>query len=138
MLPSSGRMLHHYFPLVNYTDVSWHTDLFYTGNNTIIIIIIQKIYSAHISTMLGAQGVNPETPGQVFHDEFPGLFYVRYTTHRTHSFTSHPKDEAIMVKCLAQGHKRRDRGQAGIRTHVLTTPELEYNALDCSATTLTG
>ena len=21
---------------------------------------------------------------------------------------SHPKDEAIMVKCLAQGHKRRD------------------------------
>ena len=27
-------------------------------------------------------------------------------------------------------------GQAGIRTHILTTPELESNALDCSATTL--
>ena len=31
---------------------------------TEIIIIIQKICSAHISTPLGAQGVNPETPGQ--------------------------------------------------------------------------
>ena len=36
---------------------------------------------------------------------------------------SHPKDEAIMVKCLAQGHRRRDR------------PELESNARDRSATT---
>ena len=33
--------------------------------NIIIIIIIQKICSAHISTLLGAQGANPETPGQV-------------------------------------------------------------------------
>ena len=40
-----------------------------------------------------------------------------------------------MVKCLAQGHKRRT-DQAGIRTHILTTPELESNTLDCSATTL--
>ena len=30
----------------------------------IIIIIIQMICSAHISTLLGAQGANPETPGQ--------------------------------------------------------------------------
>ena len=28
------------------------------------LIIIQTIYSAHISTLLGAQGANPETPGQ--------------------------------------------------------------------------
>ena len=42
-----------------------------------------------------------------------------------------------MVKCLAQGHKRRDRpGQAGIRTQILATPELESNALDRSATPL--
>ena len=42
-----------------------------------------------------------------------------------------------MVKCLAQGHKRRDRpGQVRIRTHILATPELESNALDRSATTL--
>ena len=45
----------------------------------------------------------------LFHDKCPGFFYVHYTTHGTYSFTSHPKDEAIMVKCLAQEHKRRDR-----------------------------
>ena len=44
----------------------------------------------------------------LFHDKCPGFFYVHYTTHGTYSFTSHPKDEAIMVKCHAQGHKRRD------------------------------
>ena len=58
------------------------------------------------------QGAIPETPGQaplLFHDKCTGFFYVHYTTHGTYSFTSHPKDEAIMVKCLAQGHKRRDR-----------------------------
>ena len=44
-----------------------------------------------------------------FHDKCLGFFYVHYTTHGTYSFTSHLKDKAIMVKCLAQGHKRRDR-----------------------------
>ena len=72
----------------------------------------------------------------LFHDKCPGFFYVHYTTHGTYSFTSHPKDEAIMVKCLAQGHESRDCGLTGIRTHILTTPELESNALDRSATTL--
>ena len=83
-----------------------------TLDNCLIIIIIQKIYSAHISTLLGAQGAETETPGAkplLFHDKCPGFFYVHYTTHETYSFTSHPKDEAIMVKCLAHGHKRRDR-----------------------------
>ena len=60
----------------------------------IIIIIIQKICSAHISTLLGAQGANPETPGQS-----PSL------------------SQAIMVKCLAQGHKRRDRPGRGSNPH---------------------
>ena len=41
----------------------------------------------------------------LFYDKCPGFFCVHYTTHGTYSFTSHPKDEAIMVKCLAQGHK---------------------------------
>ena len=72
-----------------------------------------KICSAHISTLLmGAQGANPETPGQApsqVHDKCPGFFYVHYTTHGTYIFTSHPKDEVIMVKCLVQGHKRPDR-----------------------------
>ena len=65
----------------------------------------------------------------LFHDTCPGFFYVHYTTHGTYSFTSHPKDEAIMETSAATG-------QAGIRTHILATPELESNALDRSATTL--
>ena len=45
----------------------------------------------------------------LFHDKCTGFFYVHYTTHGTYSFTSHTKDEAIMVRCLAQGHKCCDR-----------------------------
>ena len=71
----------------------------------------------------------------LFHNKCPGFFYVHYTTHGTYSFTSHLKDKAIMVKCLAQGHKRRDR-PGRVRTHILATSELESNALDRSATTL--
>ena len=41
----------------------------------------------------------------LFHDKCPGFFYMHYTTHGTYSFASHPKDEAITVNCLAQGHK---------------------------------
>ena len=41
-----------------------------------------------------------------------------------------------MVKCLAQGHERRDRPRPGFEPHILTTPELESNAIDRSATTL--
>ena len=67
----------------------------------------------------------------LFHNKCPGFFYVHYTTHRTYIFTSHPKDEAIMVlkDTIAA------TGQAGIWTHILTTSELESNALDRSATT---
>ena len=53
----------------------------------------------------------------LFHDKCPGFFYVHYTTHGTYSFTSHPKDEAIMVKCLAQGHKRHDRPGRDSNSH---------------------
>ena len=42
-----------------------------------------------------------------------------------------------MVKCLAQKHKRSGMtSHAGILTHILTTPELESDAVDRSATTL--
>ena len=70
----------------------------------------------------------------LFHDKCPGFFYVHYTTHRTYSFTSHPKDEAIMVKCLAQGHKRRNRPgwdsnphSGNTRTWVQCTRPLGHN-----------
>ena len=70
----------------------------------------------------------------LFHDKCPGFFYVPYTTHGTYSFTSHPKDEAIMVKCLAQRHKRRDRPgrdsnphSGNTRTWVKCTRPLGHN-----------
>ena len=75
-------------------------------------------------------------PGKplLFHDKCPGFFYVHYTTHGTYTFTSHPKDEAIMVKCLAQGHKRRDRPgrdsnphSGNTRTWVQCTRPLGHN-----------
>ena len=95
----------HYF-LTNKT-IKWAKNFHNLVFIIIQIIIIQKISNAHISTLLGAQGANPDTPGA---SPFSLSFvYVHYTTHRTYSFTSHPKDGAIMVKCLAQGHKRRDR-----------------------------
>ena len=71
----------------------------------------------------------------LIHDKCPGFFYVHYTTHGTYSFTSHPKDEAIMVKCLAQGHKRRDRPgwdsnshSGNTRTWVQCTRPLGHNS----------
>ena len=68
--------------------------------------------------------ISRNTGASPFSFTCPGFFYVHYTTHGTYSFTSHPKDEAIMVKCLAQGHKRRDR------------LGWDSNPLDRSATTL--
>ena len=41
-----------------------------------------------------------------------------------------------MFKCLAQGHRPGAPRPARIQTHILTTPELESDALDRSATTL--
>ena len=53
-------------------------------------------------TYKGLQGAQPGTPGQTpsLFDMCTGFFYMRYTTHETNGFTSHPKD-AAMVKCLA-------------------------------------
>ena len=66
----------------------------------------------------------------LFYDNCPGIFYVHYTTHRTYSFTSHPKDEAISVLL------KDTSVTTGIRTHILLlTPELESGKLDRSATT---
>ena len=69
----------------------------------------------------------------LFHDKCPGFFYVHYTTHGTNSFTSHPKDEAIIWLSVLLKDTSAATGQAGIRTHILTTSE---HAQDCSATTL--
>ena len=78
------------------------------------------------------QPTKPETPGQTpsLNDKCTGFFYVHYTTHGTYSFTSHPKDEAIMVKCFAQGHKCR-YVESNPHSGFLTTPELESVKMLC-------
>ena len=66
----------------------------------------------------------------LFHDECPGFFYAHYTTHGTYRFTKQLWFISVLLKDTSA-----PTGQAGIRTHILTTPELESNALDRSATT---
>ena len=48
------------------------------------------------------QQLQPGTPGRApsLFEKCTGFFNMRYTTHGTNGFMSHPKDEA-MVKCLA-------------------------------------
>ena len=88
---------------------------------------------------------NCHLPGSIFRFQFQHkhrrfvvswvLLRALHNTHGTYGFTSHPKDEAIMVKCLAQGHKRLDRPGRDSNPHSDNT-DLEPNALDCSAMTL--
>ena len=94
----------------------------------IIIIIIQKICSTHISTLLGAQGANPETP-------ISALGYFTGITQHTETTASRPIRRTKQLSVLLKDTSAAT-GQAVIRTHILTTPELESDALDRSATTL--
>ena len=67
------------------------------------IVYVCVIYSCtHLTAQAPITGWILKHRGKplLFHDKCPGFFYVHYTTHGTYSFTSHPKDEAIMVKCL--------------------------------------
>ena len=79
----------------------------FNDNNNIMIRFVARTYPP--CWVLKARIQKHQGKPLLFHDKCPGLFYVHHTTPGTYSFTSHPKDEAIMVKCLAQGHKRRDR-----------------------------
>ncbi len=49
------------------------------------------------------QSIKPGTPGRTpsVYDKCNRLVYINYTIHGTYSFTSHSKDAAVMVKCLA-------------------------------------
>ena len=122
------------------TNVIFHEEVLFQiyDFQLIIIIIIQKICSAHISTLLGAQGANPETPGQapfLFHDHVLGSFTC--TTQHTRPTALRPirRMKRLWLSVLLKDTSAAT-GQAGIRTHILTTPELESSALDRSATTL--
>ena len=105
----------------------------------IIIIIIQKICSAHISTLLGAQGANPETPGRAspFSFTISVLDYFTCLTQHTGPTSLRPirRTKQLWLSVLLKDTSA-PTGQAGIRTHILTTPELESNVLDRSATSL--
>ena len=104
----------------------------------IILIIIQKICSAHISTLLGAQGANPETPGQApFSFTISVLGSFTCITQHTGPTALRPirRTKQLWLSVLLKDTSAVT-GQAGIQTHILTTPELESNALDRSATTL--
>ena len=70
---------------------------------------VWRSWRMNIITSVRCHSRNTGARPLLFHNKCPGFFYVHYTTHGTYSFTSHPKDEAIMVKCLTQGHKRHDR-----------------------------
>ena len=63
-----------------------------------------------------------------------------FTCITQHTFTPTPLRPIRMTKQLWLSVLLKDTsaatGQAGIRTHILATPELESNALDRSATTL--
>ena len=59
----------------------------------------------------GACYANQKHRGKT-HEKCSGFFYVHYfnnLVHGTYGLTSHPKEEAIMDKCLAWGHKRHDQ-----------------------------
>ena len=100
--------------------------------------LIENICSAHISTLLGAQGANPETQGQApFSFTISVLGSFTCITQHTGPTALRPirRTKQLWLTVLLKDISTAT-GQAGIRTHILTTPELESNALERSATTL--
>ena len=93
-----------------------------------MIILIFEISNNNkiCSWVLKAQIQKHRGKPLLFHDNCPGFFYVHYTTHGTKQLWL-----SVLLKVQAPA-----TGRAGIRTHILATPELESNALDRSATTL--
>ena len=101
-----------------------------------------KICSVHISTLLGAQGANPEPPGQApfsFTISVLGSFMC-ITQHTGHTGPTalRPirRTKQLWLSVLLKDTSAAT-GHTGIQTHILATPELESNALDRSATTNT-
>ena len=68
----------------------------------------------------------------LFHDKYPGFFYVQHTGPT--ALRPIRRTKQLWLSVLLKDTSAVT-GQAGIRTHILTTPELESNALDRAATT---
>ena len=116
--------------------------LYTSGNET------KDVSKAHLSTVAqkpeetckqGRLLCEPETQGKplLFHDKCSGFFYVHHfnnLVHGTYGLTSHPKDEAIMVKCPAQGHKRHDRLGRDSNSHSDNSQNLSFIEMNwCSS-----
>ena len=94
-----------------------------------LTVIIQKMCRAHVSR-------NTRGKPLLFHN-ISVLCYFTCITQHTGPAALRPIRRAnqLWLSVLPKDTSAAT-GQAGIRTHILTTPELESNALDRSATTL--
>ncbi len=66
---------------------------------------MRPIYVTPCKDLQGAAVHSAATARNTWKTRF---FYVHCTTHGTYDFTSHLKDEAVIIKCLALGHKCQD------------------------------
>ena len=99
----------------------------------IIIIIVLKICSGHISTLLGVQGANPGA--SPFSFTIGVLVFFTCITQHTGPTALRPirRTKQLWLSVLLNDTSAVT-SHTGIRTHILTTPELESNARDRSAT----
>ena len=69
--------------------------------------------------------IKPGTPGRTpfLFQKCTGLFYMRYTTHRTSEFTSHPKAKQ-WLSVFTQSINRRDSKRPSRRSPVSTSYSL--------------
>ena len=100
------------------------------------------ICRAHISTLLFAQGANPETPAQTFSFTISVLGSFTCVTHAQHkgptALRPIRKTKQLWLSVLLKDTSACDRPGRDSNPHSLTTPELESNARDRSATTQKG
>ena len=107
---------------------------------TIIIIIIIIIIIRFVTRtyppcwVLKAQIQKHRGKPLLFHDKCPGFFYVLMHTGPT-ALRPIRRTKQLWLSVLLKDTSAAT-SQAGIRTQILATPELESNALERSATTL--
>ena len=108
-------------------------------HHQVIIIIIQKICSAHIHVhcIHPAGCSRRDTGASPFSFMISVLGSFMCITQHTGPTALRPirRTKQLWLSVLLRDTSATI-GQAGIQTHILTTPELESNALDRSATTL--
>ena len=109
----------------------------HTCGYTLIIIMIRFVARTYPPCrVLKARIQKHRVKPLLFHDKCPGFFYVHYTTHGTYTALRPIRRTKQLWLSVLLKDTSAATGQAGIRTHILATPELENNALDRSATTL--